>query len=76
MTPNVILSESDPEEEMCYSTDYVLHKTKSVYTSLGGLQPASEGQPFYGQPAISIYMTAGANPGQPFLPGNPSREPG
>ena len=30
MTPNVILRESDPEEEMYYSTDYVLHKTKSV----------------------------------------------
>ena len=28
MTPNVILRESDPEEEMYYSTDYVLHKTK------------------------------------------------
>ena len=30
MTPNVILRESDPEEEMDCSTDYVLHKTKSV----------------------------------------------
>ena len=26
------------------------------------------GQPFYGQPAINIYMIAGANLGQPFLP--------
>ena len=47
-----------------------------LYTSPGWLQPASEGQPFYSQPAISIYMTARANPGQPFLPGNPSRDPG
>ena len=47
-----------------------------LYTSPGWLQPASEGQLFYGQPAISIYMTAGADPGQPFLPGNPSRDPG
>ena len=30
MTPNVILRKSDPEEEMNYSTDHVLHKTKSV----------------------------------------------
>ena len=41
-----------------------------------GLASASEGQPFYGQPAKNIYMTAGANLGQPFLPGNPSRDPG
>ena len=27
---NVILRKSDPEEEMNYSTDHVLHKTKSV----------------------------------------------
>ena len=47
-----------------------------LYTSPGWLQPASEGQPLYSQSAISIYMTARANPGQPFLPGNPSRDLG
>ena len=30
MTPNVILRKSDPEEEMNYSTDHVLHKTEGV----------------------------------------------
>ena len=32
----------------------------------------SDGEPFYGLCAISICMTTGANPGQPFLLGNPS----
>ena len=36
-----------------------------LYTSPGWLQPASEGQPLYSQSAISVYMTAGANPVSP-----------
>ena len=47
----------------------LLHKPWLASTRL-------RGQPFFGQCVISIYMTSGANPGQHFLPGNPSRDPG
>ena len=57
--------------------DFVQAKnTKVSFTRARvGINPSSEGQLLYSQSAISIYMTAGANPGQPFLPGNPSRDP-
>ena len=43
-------------------------EAKAPYKSPAWFQPASEGQPFSGQPAINMYITAGANLGQPFLP--------
>ena len=44
-----------------WSISASVQKLRPPYKSPAWLQPASEGQPFYGQPAINIYMTAGAN---------------